>query len=149
MRRVLKSALDYAELDKLAVTSERGGWRAKTSAFGAKSGICEYKILCLYLRVIELRLQMSEQMFQRKQITYFSNINFSIMKRILYSSFLLIFVLFFSNQAAAQVTQVSVTPQSQCYNSTGIYTINAGIFQPVVTAVTYSWNIAGPYTPVS
>lgn len=149
IEEVAKSGLDSGELGKLAVTSERGGRTAKTSAYGAKSGICEYKILCLYLRVIELRLQMSEQMFQRKQITYFSNMNFSIMKRILYSSFLLIFVLFYSNQAVAQVTQVSVTPQSQCYNATGIYTINAGIFQPVVTAVTYSWNIAGPYTPVS
>lgn len=86
-------------------------------------------------------------MIAYKHITYLSNTNNSTMKRILYSSFLLLFLLFFNNKGLAQVTTVSITPQSQCYNSTGIYTINAGIFQPVVTAVTYSWSFAGPSTP--
>lgn len=110
-------------------------------------GICESKILYLYLRVIEPHLQMSEQMIQRKQFTYLSNTNYPTMKRIFYSSFLLLFLLIFNNHATAQVTTISLTPQSQCYNSSGVYTLDAGIFQPVVTAVTYSWNFVGPGVP--
>lgn len=67
------------------------------------------------------------------------------MKRILYSCFLLLSI-YLTGTLTAQVSNFSVTPDVQCYNSTNTYTAQAGIVAHVPSATTYSWNIAGPST---
>lgn len=63
------------------------------------------------------------------------------MKRILLSTVFLLLSAF-SLKLQAQAVQVSVTPQSQCSNASNFYTVDAGIFVPVPTAISYTWGIA-------
>lgn len=50
-------------------------------------------------------------------------------------------IFLFVNHVTAQATSVSVAPQSQCANASGIYTINAGIFTQVPGATSYAWTL--------
>jgi gliding motility-associated-like protein len=65
------------------------------------------------------------------------------MKRILYFCLFLI-SLCFTNSLKAQPGSFSITPQYQCYNSSGTYTAHAAIVLPVAAATNHSWTVIGP-----